>query len=270
MNGYVFGAADLVDEQREAMQRCLDPTTFTRLEALGVGAGWRCLDVGGGGGSVARWLGRQVTATGSVVVTDTAPDGLRSGGNVEVWQHDVVTDELPEGEFDLVHARLVLLHLPERLRALAGMVRALKPGGWLLLGEFDCTWLRVLATTDPDAREPFVRFHRALCTVLEQGGADVEWGVHAYQAVRDAGLTEVGSLAGAWPWPGGGDGARWLEINSRQLEDRLVGTGTVTASELEGVRASLRDPGFVVSSYQVISTWGRRPYRGSLVDGGTR
>lgn len=263
MNDYVFGATDLVDEQREAMQRCLDPTTFSRLEGLGVGPGWRCLDVGGGGGSVADWLGRRVGKTGSVLVTDTAPDGLRSTENVEVRQHDIATDELPEGQFDLVHARLVLLHLPERRRALARMVRALRPGGWLLLGEFDCTWLRVLATPDPGARAVFARFHRALCTVLEQAGADVEWGVHAYQAVQELGLVEIGSLARADPWPGGGDGARWLGINSRQLEDRLLGTGLVTAGDLDGVRASLSDPAFVVSSYLTISTWGRRPLDGT-------
>ncbi|MDN5915959.1 MAG: class I SAM-dependent methyltransferase [Pseudonocardia sp.] len=259
MNDYVFGATDLVDQQREAMQRCLDPNTFTQLESLGVGPGWRCLDVGGGGGSVANWLARQVGTTGSVLVTDTAPDGLRSTEIVEVRQHDIVTDDLPEAEFDLVHARLVLLHLPERRRALARMVRALRPGGWLLLGEFDCTWLRVLATTDPEAGVVFARFHRALCTVLEQAGADVRWGVHAYQAVRELGLVEVGSLARATPWPGGGDGARWLDINSRQLEDQLLGTGLVTAGDLDGVRASLGDPAFVVSSYLTISTWGRRP-----------
>ncbi|MBW0101757.1 class I SAM-dependent methyltransferase [Pseudonocardia sp. KRD291] len=262
MSGYVFGTTDLVDEQRESMQRCLDPITFARLEDLGVGPGWRCLDVGGGGGSVADRLGRMVGETGSVLVTDTAPDGLCTRGNVEVRHHDIVTDELPEAEFDLVHARLVLLHLPERRRALDRMVRALKPGGWLLLGEFDCTWLRVLAAPSAQDGAAFSRFHRALCAVLEQAGADVEWGVHAYRAVQELGLVEIGSLAHAEPWPGGGDGARWLEINSRQLEERLLGTGPVTAGDLDGVRASLGDPAFVVSSYLTISTWGRRPVDG--------
>src|ERR1039458_7122444 len=39
--------------------------------------------------------------------------------------------------FDLVHARLVLVHVPQRAQALAAMVAALKPGGWLLLEEAD-------------------------------------------------------------------------------------------------------------------------------------
>jgi hypothetical protein len=192
VNGYVFGETDLVEEQQEAMQRCLDPITFTRLADLGVGPGLRCLDVGGGGGSVVNWLVRRVGATGSVLVTDIAPG------------------------------------------------------------------------------EAFARFHRALCAVLEQVGADLEWGVHAHQTARDLGLVEVESVARADSWPGGGDGARWLDVNSRQLEGPLLRTGLVTTGDLDGVRAALGDPGFVASSYLMISTWGRRPHGGIPADGAVR
>jgi ubiquinone/menaquinone biosynthesis C-methylase UbiE len=137
MSDYVFGTTDLVDRQREAMQRCLDPVTRARLADLGVGPGWRCLEVGGGGGSIARWLADRVGPTGHVLATELDPGGLRCGERLEVRQHDIVEDELPEAAFDLVHARLVLLHLPKRRQALTRMVRALRPGGHLLLGEFD-------------------------------------------------------------------------------------------------------------------------------------
>ena len=79
------------------------------------------------------------------------------GPNVGVLQHDIVRDPLPEAVFDLVHARLVLLHLPERRRALERIWHALKPGGWLVLDEFDCTWLPVLATPDPGSARLFTR-----------------------------------------------------------------------------------------------------------------
>lgn len=49
--------------------------------------------------------------------------------NFEVWRHDVVADELPEAEFDLVHARFLLEHLPGREGALKKMAAALRPGG---------------------------------------------------------------------------------------------------------------------------------------------
>jgi 2-polyprenyl-3-methyl-5-hydroxy-6-metoxy-1,4-benzoquinol methylase len=123
MTGYVFEASDLLDEQRKYMQQSLDPMTIARLEALGVGPGWRCLEVGGGGGSIVRWLGERVGDTGRVLVTDVDTGGLESAGNVTVRRHDIVDEELPDGGFDLVHARLVLLHLAQRDRALTRMAR---------------------------------------------------------------------------------------------------------------------------------------------------
>ncbi|HEY0530993.1 MAG TPA: class I SAM-dependent methyltransferase [Actinoplanes sp.] len=64
----------------------------------------------------------------------TAPGGESGpgrGGGYEVRRHDVAADPPPEpGTFDLVHARLVLVHVPDRARALATMAAALRPGGW--------------------------------------------------------------------------------------------------------------------------------------------
>jgi SAM-dependent methyltransferase len=262
MTGYVFETADLLDEQRKYMQESLDPMTIARLESLGVGPGWRCLDVGGGGGSIARWLGERVGDNGHVLVTDVDTGGLASAGNVTVRLHDIVDDELPDAEFDLVHARLVLLHLAQRDRALTRMVRALKPGGWLLLVEFDCTWMPVLSAPDDAAAALFGRFHAALCHLLSGSGADIAWGVRAYRALQDQGLVELGNGAHAEAWPGDSSGCRWLHVNSLQLQEQLIGTGLVTDVELDALRGLLTDPTFVASSYLTISTWGRRANAG--------
>ena len=264
VSDYVFDAADLIGEQQRYMQQALDPITVAQLESLGVGPGWRCLEVGGGGGSVAGWLSERTGATGHVLVTDLEPGEIGPGAeNMTVRRHDIVHDELPEAEFDLVHARLVLLHLPERRRALTRMVRALRPGGWLLLGEFDCTWMPVLAAPDDDAARLFGRFHSALCELLTRAGADIAWGTHAYRALRDQELAEVGQCAQAHPWPGGSVGCRWLHVNSLQLQDKIITAGLMDATELDALRDLLADPRFVVSSYLTTSTWGRR-----AIDGG--
>nr|WP_228047327.1 methyltransferase domain-containing protein [Saccharopolyspora sp. HNM0983] len=240
------------------MQACLDPITIEHLAALDVGPGWSCLEVGAGGGSIARWLGRQVGPGGHVLATDLDTGRTDPGpdGPVQVRWHDITTDVLPEAAFDLVHARLVLLHLPQRLRALAAMVRAVKPGGWLLLDEFDCTWMPVLAG---HGQAVFARFHAALCAVLTEAGADIAWGSHAYAALAEQGMDRMGAAARAQAWPGGSTGSRWLQVNIAQLGGRLVATGLVSAGDLAELRELLDDPGFVVSSYLVVSTWGRRP-----------
>src|SRR6202012_624857 len=64
---------------------------------------------------------------------------------MELRRHDGAADPPPEpGTFDLVHARLVLVHVPDRARALATMAAALRPGGWLLVEDAD-TYLQPLA-----------------------------------------------------------------------------------------------------------------------------
>ena len=137
---YVFDNAHAETRERfHALSDLYDGETIRSLQGVGVASGWRCLEVAAGGGSVARWLAGQVGSSGSVLATDLDTCFLESlaGPGIEVRRHDIVRDPLPDPAFDLVHARLLLVHLPERERALAKMVDALKPGGWLVCEEFD-------------------------------------------------------------------------------------------------------------------------------------
>src|SRR5262245_37241843 len=99
-----------------ALSAMFDPATKQHLLNRGLTAGWHSLEVGGGGGSIASWLSTQVGPTGRVLVTDVDTrflDGL-SAVNLKVLRHDVTRDALAERAFDLVHTRMVLIHLPER------------------------------------------------------------------------------------------------------------------------------------------------------------
>jgi ubiquinone/menaquinone biosynthesis C-methylase UbiE len=60
-------AAPEIERARlKLIQEFHDPLTISQLNAIGVDVGWRCLDVGTGGGSVARMLAERVGSTGSV------------------------------------------------------------------------------------------------------------------------------------------------------------------------------------------------------------
>jgi len=122
-----------------ALAAIFDPWTFAHLERLGVGAGARVWEVGAGGPSLPRWLAERVGPTGSVLATDIDISWAESAGgpNVEVRRHDVSADPVPGTGFDVVHARLVLVHLTARDRALTSMVESLRPGGWLLVEDAD-------------------------------------------------------------------------------------------------------------------------------------
>jgi SAM-dependent methyltransferase len=85
---------------------------------------------------------------GCVRATDINPAWPDPHGAYEVRRRDIVADP-PPGTFGLVRARLVLVlvHVPDRARALATMAAALRPGGWLL-AEDAGTGLQPLACLD--------------------------------------------------------------------------------------------------------------------------
>ena len=106
-----------------------DGVTRGHFDRLGVTAGSRCWEVGAGGTSIPEALAAAVGPTGYVLATDINPAWLDPHGGYEVRRHDIVGDPPPQpGTFDLVHARLVLVHVPDRARALATMVARPGPG----------------------------------------------------------------------------------------------------------------------------------------------
>ncbi|MFC3505657.1 class I SAM-dependent methyltransferase [Micromonospora krabiensis] len=261
-SAYAFDntAADAVPQLR-ALEEFLDPITMRRLAPPVLAPAAHCWEVGAGGGSVARGLAWAVGVEGRVLATDIDTARLTPMANLDVRRHDVRTD-LPPGEaFDLVHARLVLLHLPERRRVLRALVGALAPGGWLVVEEFDCTApLRVLTAPNDDAAKLFGQVTDAMLGILQGHGADLAWAQDVHGEMARVGLVDVDTVTHAESWAGGSSGASLYETNSRQLEPELRDAG-FTPGQLEVFRKLLRDPAFAVMSYQFVSTRGRREPR---------
>jgi len=130
---------DIARQRLASVEAQLDPGTIRLLEALGVANGWHCLEIGAGSGSIAAWLSRRVGTSGRILTMDVDTQFFddRNLSNLEVRQHNLATDELPESAFDLVHSRWVLAHLRDRPAALRQMLSAVKPGGWLMVEEPD-------------------------------------------------------------------------------------------------------------------------------------
>src|SRR4051812_28724808 len=118
----------------DALSTLFNPSTFRHIERLGIAAGWRCWEVGAGGPSVPSWLASRAA---HVLATDIDVSWMTDGAGYEIRRHDVAAEPPPDGGFDLVHARLVLVHVRERADALRHMVSALRPGGRLLVEEAD-------------------------------------------------------------------------------------------------------------------------------------
>ena len=235
-----------------------DPSTIRHLETCGVGCGWHCLEVGGGGGSIASWLADRVGPKGRVLATDIDPRFLEPLNlpNLEVRRHDIATDSLPEAAFNLVHARLVLMHLPERETALARMISALKPGGWLVDEEYDSSSMAPDPAVSPG--EVLLQTQVALNRLLEDGGVDRLYGRRLCGRLRAHGLINVGGEARAFMWQRGSPGAALVRATYELLRGAMIDGNYITPQQFEEDIARLDDPDFMMPSPIMWSAWGRR------------
>ncbi|MFA3840994.1 methyltransferase domain-containing protein [Streptomyces aureus] len=243
----------------DAFSTLFDPTTFRHIERLGIGPGWRCWEVGAGGTSVVSWLAKKVGPTGKVLATDIDTTWQTSAARspVEVRRHDVAADEPPTEGFDLVHARLVLVHVPDRERALESMLRALRPGGRLLVEDADPA-LQPLACPDEHgpAEELANRLRRGFRELLAERGADLSYGRRLPRLLREAGLQQVEADA---YFPLASEACGALETATfQQIRESLVRGGQATDEEIDHHLADVATGTMDLATAPLISAWGRK------------
>ncbi|MGH8878910.1 MAG: class I SAM-dependent methyltransferase [Stackebrandtia sp.] len=256
---YVFGNRSIHSlEQHRCLSELCDPLSIARLGRTGVGDGWRCLEVGSGGGSVARWLAQRVVPRGEVIATDLEPQLISGVPGLTVRRHDIASDPLPEAGFDLIHARLVLQHVPRREEALTRLVGALRPGGWLQIDEFDVEYSPVLLAPDEHSRRVYECFQAAKARVFRAAGCDPTWGRRVAQRLSDLGLVDVDPLVHIEAWRGGSAGALLQHHHTLHARDGFLRDG-MTEQQLADVRRLLTDPSFQVSSPVRHCVQARRP-----------
>jgi SAM-dependent methyltransferase len=265
---YVFDPVwEKETERLRTNEAIWDPGTLERLERLGVGPGWRCLEIGAGSGSVARWLADRVTPGGHVLVTDLETERLHPLAElpqVDVVRHDLREEELPEESFDLVHARMVLQHLPDRAAAVHRLVRALRPGGLLFLEDTDSSTLfRTFLS------EEFLQDVRgAGYGLMRESGHDPRGGHVDLRLALAAGL-ETTAEGRAVMVRGGSEQARhymlWLEF----MRPRVTAAGLLDDARIDQALAEMADPAHHWLSQVLISTIGRKPGGGREPEGGT-
>ncbi|MDG4800694.1 methyltransferase domain-containing protein [Micromonospora sp. WMMD980] len=236
-----------------------DGVTRSHVDRLGLRAGWRCWEVGAGGPGVPEALAAAVGPAGHVLATDIDPSWLDPRGGYEVREHAVVRDPPPQpGTFDLVHARLVLVHVPDRARALATMVAALRPGGWLLVEDAD-TELQPLACLDEvgPAQQRANTLRRAVRELMTRRGADMRFGRTLPGALRAAGLVDV--AASGW-FPVGGLACDRLEAATvRMVRADLLAAGLTGDAEIDAHLAAVDAGDLDLTLAPLVSAWGRRP-----------
>ncbi|MGW2248854.1 methyltransferase domain-containing protein [Kitasatospora sp. NPDC001660] len=242
-----------------ALAELFDPVTFRHVDRIGIGAGMRCWEVGAGGPSVPLGLAERVGPTGTVVATDIDVAWTRgiADGVIEVLTHDVATDPPPPGRFDLVHARLVLVHVADRAEALRRMVQALRPGGWLLLEDADPALQPLLCPDESGPEQQLAnRLRAGFRELMAARGADLGYGRTLPRVLREAGLVDV--QADAY-FPITSPACAVLEdATVRHIRPLLVEQGLATDEEIERHLANVATGRLDLATAPMISAWGRR------------
>jgi SAM-dependent methyltransferase len=175
----------------------------TALDRLGLREGWRCVDVGAGGGDVSVALAELVGRDGRIYAVDSDPrardevaKAAAESGQAQVIGITQAGEDLTLPEpVDLAFCRFVLMHVVDPVVVLRRMARAVRPGGWVVAQEPITSAGRVggQPLSMPDARHPDVG---ALLPAL----------------VKEAGLEVVDAWAEAPAGAGPGPVADYLEV----------------------------------------------------------
>ncbi|HEY7610310.1 MAG TPA: methyltransferase domain-containing protein [Alphaproteobacteria bacterium] len=236
--------------------------TEIMLDRIGVGAGWRCLDLGCGPGGITALLAARAGPSGRVVGLDADRVFLEEGrsriAGVEFIEGDAYATRLPSGSFDLVHMRFIAgtAGAPERL--IGEAMRLVRPGGTVALQEPD------IATLNCHPPHPaWDRLKAALVAAFAVVGADVLLGRRLFALVRHAGLDDVQYrpfLIGVRSIDPMVD---YLPATAESLRATILGRGIMAEAELDRAlaecRAHLARPDTVFTMYTVAQVWGRKP-----------
>jgi SAM-dependent methyltransferase len=249
------GAEELERARLALLEDFCDPHTVRQLDAIGVADGWRCLDVGAGAGSATRLLAERVGDTGSVLAVDldTRLLELLESDRVQVRRHDLLGEPLPQAEFDLVHARNLLMHLPGRLDALRRLLAAVRPGGWLALCEPDFS---AMSVSPPSAA--WRRAWTLFCDTAVAGGWDPGYGARLLGDLQALDVVGVEATVIIPYAPGGTVPPRLFAGSLERLAERMLALGAAE-DDLTTARRVLHDPGVTYRGVTLTTAWARRP-----------
>ncbi len=156
-----------------------------------------------------------------------------------------------------MHARLVLVHVPERERALRSMVKALRPGGRLLVEDADPALQPLLCPDEYGPEQQLAnRLRQGFRQLLARRGADLSYGRQLPRLLRQAGLSRVEADA---HFPVTSPACAALEAATvRQVRDQLVTAGLATDEEIDRHLANIATGAMDLATAPMISAWGRK------------
>ena len=266
---YVLGSDDAEIARLDAQAGSIAGATEALLRAAGICGLMRVLDLGTGLGHVAFQVADLLDPGGSVLGVDQAPRLLdiaerrraaAGAENIGFLQADAraFTADAP---FDAIVARLLLFHLPDREEVLRRQLAALRPGGTMVVVEFDIGAMRA----EPEA--PLVEAVRLwIEAAFRSAGADPRIGAQAGQLLRRTGFADVSTLGiQAYFAPADPIGPALCAAVTRSLAPQIVAQGIADEAELgletlqERIAQQVGALDAVIMPPAVVGAWGTRP-----------
>jgi SAM-dependent methyltransferase len=242
-------------ERLSLLEDTVDAFSIAAIRAAGFSRDFRCLEIGAGSGSIARWFARETGDPALVTTTDVDPRLLKplADGGIRVLQHNVVTDEFPAGSFDIIHTRAVLEHVTQREHVLDRIVPWLAPEGILLV--VDCASFPLASSQNPIFRKAI----QAYIDVLALTGTDYEWARSFPGPLQRHGYRDVGVSAIVPPIQGANPIAKFWSLTLETVRSRLLHADLIDDEEINQVQRLLADPEFFDLGPGFLAAWGRRP-----------
>lgn len=258
---YVFANTQEEQEWQRliAIEREFDPATLRTLEAIGVSNGWSCLEIGPGAGSIVRYLCNCVGEQGHVVAVDINPRLIETikAPNLKVYCADIASADLPPESFDLIHGRYIVIHIKEYEKALANIVRFLKPGGWLFLEEPDFT-LSTPANHNTPIEQAVARVFQSIETMYSSMGIEPAIGRKLPSLLQKMNLEQINVEASIHLSAGGSNMARMMQMSISHLRQPLVETGIASNQDIDQFLDSTDEPNFWTVYYGTVRTFARK------------
>jgi SAM-dependent methyltransferase len=266
-SAYALGRSSVETERLQRQADELEPESVALLDRVDRPVGGSAIDLGCGPAGVLALLAERVGVRGRVVGLDSDPTHVslarafareRGLAQVEIVEADASQTGLPANSFDLVHARTLLINLPDPAAVVAEMVRLAKPGGHVLVQEPDLA-VRICYPLDP----AWTELAELFLAVAQRNGADLYIGRRLPTLLRRAGLVDIGIEARAAIYPHGHTRRAVLADLMRSLRPIIVDQGLRTEAELEdldrAVRSHLDNPDVLVLPGLSFLAWSRKP-----------
>lgn len=266
-NQYTIGSNPAERDRLRRQSDELRPHAVALLDRVGIEPGWNVLDMGCGPRGTLELLSERVGPAGHVTGLDFNPVHVaqarelveqRGLANVDVVEGDARRTELPAGSFDLIHARLLLVTIPDPSDVVAEMARLVRPGGWVAGDEADCS-NHVCYPAHP----AWNRLADTFLTTFRQDGADPDLGRRLPELFREAGLVDVGVEARADVYPAG-HSRRTVRLEIVQsMRAKIIARELLTERQLDeldrAAREHLANPDTVIMPSLYFLAWGRKP-----------